>query len=279
MSMSCWVAAVPWSPTPIATVRSRQAQRWGGGPVPPPPLRFSREGGANPPPPRPPRGGGGAWWGRLSICLRKGGRHPMPCRASHGVRYEGGGGPWAWAWRALVECPLHRALPGGLPRAAGGAAGARHVDQPAGSGHAVADLRVRRPEEFRGPLGRRDFHGFSAQHLLFRADVNAGVRGAGPGAGVGAEPAGPHRRGVARHLLWLVGAVGDDRHAGVETGADAAPRAAGEPGERRRPARVLAADERSLGLADDCRRHGVVDQRFADDAVSGRAATGAGRGL
>src|SRR6218665_1584706 len=179
MSMSCWVAAVPWSPTPIATVRSRQAQRWGGAPVPPPPPFFSKRGAPTLPPPAPPRGGG-----------------------------EGGGGAWGWVWGALVECLLHRALPGGLPRAAGGAAGARHVDQPAGSGHAVADLRVRRPEEFRGPLGRRDFHGFSAQHLLFRADVNAGVRGAGPGAGVGAEPAGPHRRGVARHLLWLVGAVG-----------------------------------------------------------------------
>src|SRR6218665_505003 len=252
MSMSCWVAAVPWSPTPIATVRSRQAQRWGCASMPQP-----------------------------SICLTKRGPHTMPCRASHGGRHEGGGGPWAWscAWRALVECPLHLALPGGLPRAAGGAAGARHVDQPAGAGHAVADLRVRRPEEFRGPLGRRDFYGFSAQYLLSFADVNVGVGGAGPGAGVGAEPAGPHRRGVARHLLWLVGAVGDDRHAGVETGADAAPRAAGEPCERRRPARVLAADERSLGLADGCRRHGVVDHRFADDAVSGRAATGAGRGL
>src|SRR6218665_2967009 len=227
MSMSCWVAAVPWSPTPIATVRSRQAQGWGCASMPQP-----------------------------SICLTERGPHTMPSRASRRVRHEGGGGPWACAWRALVECPLHRALPDGLPRAAGGAAGARHVDQPAGTGHAVADLRVRRPEEFLGPLGRRDFHGFGAQYLLFRADVDAGVRGAGPGAGVGAEPAGPHRRGVARHLLWLLGAVGDDRHAGVETGADAAPRAAGEPDERRRPARGLAAAPPSLCLPAHCPPHG-----------------------
>ena len=87
------------------------------------------------------------------------------------------------------------------------------------------------------------------------------------------------QRGAARHLLRLVRAVGDHRHADLAAGLHARARHAG--GRRQRVGlqpRELH-DHGIAGPAGRGHRHRLVDHRPADDAVPGGAAADPARGL